>query len=126
LIPVIGEVQEYNAPLLKVAFNSISQAISRFFDEPFEHVSVLYNGHRRDMFVGETSTTNGRHIRNVRATNIYRANAIQRARLGVELDIPVSIELMLYGRPEYTLLNPESLPAICGPAVLFPDTIVWR
>lgn len=126
LIPVIGEVQAYDAPLLKVAYNSISQAITHFFDEPFEHVSVLYDGHRRDMFVGETSSTNGRHIRNVRATNIYRANAIQKARLGVEFDIPADIERLLSGRPEYSFLDPESLPAICGPAVLFPDKIVWR
>ncbi|SCM79892.1 conserved hypothetical protein [uncultured Pleomorphomonas sp.] len=123
LIPVIGEIQPYYAPLLGVAFNSISQAITRFFDEPFEHVFVLYGGHPRDMFVGETSSINGRHIRNVRATDIYRANFVHSQYHHVSW-MPGEILMPDFRYTRREIL--ESAPAICGPAVLFPDTIVWR
>ena len=73
------------------------------------------------MFVGETSSINGRHIRNIRATNIYRANAIQQAATGIEFNLPP------FEVPRTSPhLDPESLPAISGPAVLFPDFIVWK
>lgn len=124
LIPVIGEIQPFHAPLLGVAFNSISQAITKFFDEPFEHVSVLYVGDRRDMFVGETSSINERHIRNARATDIYRANFVHTKYHHVWWMGSEGLSLPDFSSTRREIL--ESLPAISGPAVLFPDTIVWR
>lgn len=105
LIPVVGNIVAGRifGFSSKRAYDSLKATIGPLFDEPFEHVAVLYEGHRRDMFVGETSSINGRHIRNIRATAIYRANVLTRA--------PGT--------------DPESLSAISGPAVLFPDTIVW-
>lgn len=105
LIPVVGPivVNQIAGFSSKRAYDALKASIGSLFDEPFEHVAVLYEGHRRDMFVGETSSINGRRIRNIRATAIYRANVLTRA--------PGT--------------DPESLPSISGPAVLFPDTIVW-
>jgi len=105
LIPVLGDVAAHYIANWsdKRAYDLLKIFVGPVFDEPFEHVAVLYEGHRRDMFVGETSSINGRHIRNIRATAIYRANVLTRA--------PGT--------------DPESLPSISGPAVLFPDTIVW-
>lgn len=105
LIPVLGSIQSHAIAVWddRKAYKLLKGAVRPHFDEDFEHVSVLFNGHRRDMFVGETSTINGRHIRNIRATEIYRANALS----------------------QDPRLDPESLPAISGPAVLFPDRIVW-
>jgi hypothetical protein len=106
LIPVLGEVRtierlKRNGDRWSVW---LSENLREFFDEPWEHVAVLHGGERRDMFVGETSAINGRHIRNIRATEIYRNNTLTQSP-GVD---------------------PESLPTISGPALLFPDTIVWR
>ena len=83
-------------------YDAIKRSIRLHFDEPFEHVTVLYENRRADMFVDETSAINGRHIRNIRATEIYRNNALTRD-------------------PN---LDPEEIPAISGPAVLF-EKIVW-
>jgi hypothetical protein len=75
--------------------------------EPLEHVSVLHNGQRCDMFVselGNVALTSREPLPiNERATAIYR---------------------------NYTLTKdpgrfPGGLPAIAGTAVLFPDRIVW-
>lgn len=85
-------------------YDSLRKAMDGVFDERFEHVYVLHDDQRRDMFVGETSTINGRHSRNEKATAIYRNNALTRS--------PV--------------IDPESIPAIYGPAVLFPDMVVWN
>jgi hypothetical protein len=110
-IPVIGAAVDHEVEV-NVAPERLWSAVAVFvrplFDEGVEHVAVLHNGQRRDMFVGETSATNGRHIRNVRATAIYRNATLQR-------------EAALTTRRD-----PEELPAISGPAVLFPDTIVWK
>ncbi|NTD85471.1 hypothetical protein [Agrobacterium tumefaciens] len=106
-IPVIGAAVDHEVDV-NVAPAKLWAALAVFvrplFDEDVEHVAVLYKGQRRDMFVGETSSINGRHIRNIRATEIYRANTVSR--------MPPSF-------------NPEELPAISGPAIIFPDTIVW-
>lgn len=103
LIPVLGAVQHLAAPFDRSAQRaSLLVAIGRLFDEPYEHVAVLWEGGRRDMFVGESSAENGRHIRNIRATEIYRNNWLT----------------------QHPGTDPESLPAISGPAVLF-DQIVW-
>lgn len=127
LIPVLGEIKTYERPSpfmpnRKAGMSDwLRNNIGEFFDEPFEHVAVLYNGERRDMFVGETSSINGRHIRNIRATAIYRANAIQKARIGIEFDLSVMGNVQ---RPSVDL-DPEALPAVSGPAILFPDKVVW-
>ena len=61
-----------------------------------EHVSVLHDGKRRDMFVDDKGRMKGLP-RNDRATAIYRTN-------------------WLTQHPE---VDPETLPFIAGPAVLF-------
>jgi hypothetical protein len=103
MIPVLGEARNLTGPFAG-GYDSLKKLIGEYFDEDFEHVAVLFDGHRRDMFVGGTSSINGRHIRNIRATEIYRANALSQD-------------------PD---LDPEELPAISGPAVLFPSYIVWK
>lgn len=68
-----------------------------------EHVTVLYNGQRRDMFVDENG--HGKDLPyNDEATKIYRNN-------------------WLTQHPD---VDPDSMPYIVGTAVLFPDCIVWR
>lgn len=122
LIPEIGDIKEFTllGYTAKTSFQWLRAHIQPHFDELFEHVAVLYEGQRRDMFVGETSAINGRHIRNIRATNIYRANAIRRYEEGDGFDLPRDPE-----RPRWTSFDPESLPAISGPVVLFPNRRVW-
>lgn len=61
-----------------------------------EHVTVLHDGERRDMFVDEMGMLVGLPI-NVEATKIYRCNALKHNPSG----------------------NPDDLPFIYGPAVLF-------
>lgn len=100
LIPVLGA--EVRSEVSWFSFDAIKTAMRAHFDEPIEHVTVLWEGRRADMFVGETSAINGRHIRNFRATAIYRAAALAHD----------------------PTRDPESLPAISGPAVLFDDR-VW-
>lgn len=68
----------------------------------YEHVAVLHDGKRADMFVDEESACKGLP-RNEAATSVYRCNTLTQ-------------------RPE---TDPETLPAIYGPAVLF-DVRVWR
>lgn len=65
-----------------------------------EHVAVLYQGKRCSMFVGDNSAAT--RIRNVEATAIYRNNWLT----------------------QHPGTDPESLPAVSGPAVLF-DRNVW-
>ncbi|WP_434712975.1 hypothetical protein NMA58_08290 [Rhizobium sp. YTUHZ045] len=82
--------------------DGLRKAIEPHLDgQKLEHVAVLWHGRRCSMFVGETSTIDGR-IRNVEATAIYRNNWLSQ-------------------HPE---TDPEELPPICGPAVLF-DRNVW-
>lgn len=68
----------------------------------YEHVTVLHEGEYRDMFVAEDSRRGGLD-RNEAATAIYRNNWVSR----------------------HPNVDPESLEAIYGPAVLF-DVKVWR
>lgn len=66
-----------------------------------EHVAVLHEGRRADMFVHEDG--HGEHLpRNEAATAIYRAFWLER----------------------HPSDHPETLPCIAGPAVIF-DRIVW-
>ena len=66
-----------------------------------EHVTVLHEGKRADMFVQEDGHGEGLP-RNEAATAIYRAAWLQ----------------------EHPSHDPETLPWIAGPAVIF-DRIVW-
>lgn len=66
-----------------------------------EHVSVLFNGKAADMFVDDIGVLKGLP-RNDAATEIYRTNSMK-------------------WNPDQ---DPESLPAIHGPAVVF-DKPVW-
>lgn len=102
LIPEIGDVTE--SEVSSADWRVIRVMLTEHLGEPPEHVAVLFEGARRDMFVGETSAINGRVIRNIRGTEIYRNNTMTRS----------------------PRTDPESLPAVSGPAVLFPDEIVWR
>jgi hypothetical protein len=67
-----------------------------------EHVAVLHEGQRRDMFVDENGHSK-RLPRNEVATEIYRSNWLT----------------------QHPGVDPEELPHIVGPAVLFPDRLVW-
>lgn len=106
LIPVLGDTQEIRKVKANVSRLTewLRQNINEYFDEHYERVNVLYSGEYRDMFIGETSAINGRHIRNIRATAIYRNN-------------------FLSNNPG---TEPESLPPISGPAILFPDYQIWK
>ena len=66
-----------------------------------EHVTVLHGGERRDMFVDEEGHVKGMD-RNDRATSIYRTNWLKK----------------------HPGCDPETLPSIAGPAVLFTRR-VW-
>lgn len=66
-----------------------------------EHVTILLNGKRSDMFVDEFSRIHNLP-RNEKATAIYRANWLSR----------------------YPETEPEEMPWIAGPAVVFSE-MVW-
>ena len=104
IIPEIGSMRTLVVLLTpKPSYDELRGAVEPHLDgERVEHVAVLWDGLPRDMFVGECSSINGRMIRNVRATEIYRNNALTR----------------------WPKSAPESLPSISGPAVLF-DRRVW-
>lgn len=102
LIPELGDIREFSVGTTD--YKKLRPLLAELLKEDPEHVAVLYEGNRRDMFVGETSAINGRFIRNIRATDIYRNNTLTRA--------PGT--------------DPESLPAISGPAIIFPHTIIWK
>lgn len=123
LIPVLGDVKEIRKQLSRSEriYGWLKTNIGEFFDEPFERVNVLYRGEYRDMFVGETSSINDRHIRNIRATEIYRANALENHWL-LNTPDPTKAKPIDFS----WTLDPEILPAISGPAVLFPDYQVWK
>ncbi|SPL65377.1 hypothetical protein [Ochrobactrum soli] len=124
LIPVLGDIKEERftvAPATVVPRAKLLEHVRTFFDEPIERVNVLYRGEYRDMFVGETSAINGRHIRNIRATEVYRANALENHWRLNSPDPTKAKPIDL----SWTL-DPEILPAISGPAVLFPDYQVWE
>lgn len=84
-------------------FRAIAALIRPILDgaDP-EHVAVLYQGKRRDMFVDEIGLVKGLPRNNI-ATAIYRNNWLTR----------------------HPGTEPESLNFIAGTAVLFPDRIIW-
>jgi hypothetical protein len=73
--------------------------------DPAEHVTVLYEGEPRDMFVSELGhePVNAPLPVNPAATKIFRANVLA----------------------DYPDTDPDRLPAIAGPAVLFANRVVW-
>lgn len=96
---VEAEVREIALP---TAYPAIRELITPLLDGGgLEHVTVLHDGQRADMFVDDESVGKGLP-RNEAATAIYRNN-------------------WLTQHPD---AEPESLPAIYGPAVLFSQR-VW-
>jgi hypothetical protein len=86
-------------------YKAIKAALAPIIGTKIEHVTVLHDGNRHDMFVSEDG-----HVqclpRNELATTVYRnAHMTQRAVPGED---------------------PKGLPWIAGPAVLFHNVIVWR
>ena len=104
VLPPIGSMRTIMVQMRpEPDLNELRKYIEPHLDgEQLEHVTVLWDGKRTDMFVGECSAINGRMIRNVRATEIYRNGTLT----------------------QHPDVDPESLPAISGPAVLF-DRRVW-
>lgn len=72
----------------------------------FEHVTILYNGERRDMFVDELGLLEDRPY-NPLATMLYRQNTMVRC--------------LAQGQK----LLPSEIGHIVGPAVFFPTRQVW-
>lgn len=98
LVPARG-----SAPLpVEPSYQDIKALVEPYLDGGrMEHVAVLHNGRRSDMFVDEIGIQKGLP-RNERATAIYRAATLAR-------------------EPQ---LDPEHLSCIYGPAVVF-DRLVW-
>ncbi len=86
-------------------YHRIKDLIEPLLDGAYlEHVTVLHNGQRADMFVDELGHRKAPPLpRNEAATAIYRAATLRRA-------------------PK---THPESLPCIVGTAILF-DRVVWN
>lgn len=81
-------------------YTRIAALIDPLVGGNLEHVSVLYEGRRADMFVDEMGHVHGLSEHNEIATKIYRNNAVSRG------------------------AKPDSLPTIVGTAVLF-DRLIW-
>ena len=106
VIPVIGEVRHTNIRMHPNArYETLKKLVEPFLNgDKMDHRAVLYNGERRDLFVGQVA--NSRRdwdIRNIRASEILNAHV--------------------------RLLHPDAhdihLPAVNGTAVLFPDSRIW-
>lgn len=83
-------------------FDALRRVVEPLLDGArLEHVTVLHEGRRADMFVDEIGQLKGLP-RNDEATGIYRNNWLTR----------------------HPGTDPEALPTIVGPAVLF-DRRVW-
>ena len=84
------------------SYDDLNAIIRPLLDNQFlEHVSVLFNGKRADMFVDELGANKGLPI-NAAATDIYRAAWMKR----------------------HPRAEPLTLPAIYGTAIVF-NRIVW-
>lgn len=101
VIPVIGaSTTETLIMFSKPSLKDLRELVEPHLEgQKLERVRVFVDGAYADMFVGENSAGG---IRNVRATEIYRNN-------------------WLTHNPG---TDPESLPAISGPAVLV-DRVIW-
>jgi hypothetical protein len=99
-----GEPVTFDLPA-EPTFEELSNELRHFVDmgtgEVVEHVTVLYEGKRRDMFVGEYSAQADRAA-NDAATEVYWAAGKARG------DMPDA-----------------GWPKIYGVAVLFPERQVW-
>jgi hypothetical protein len=95
-----GEVDWPHEP----GYDRLKRMIEPIVGGPLEHVAVLHNGKRADMFVDEMGHVyaTGPKPFNEAATKIYRANWMK----------------------QHPGQDPEDLPTIAGIAVLF-DRIVW-
>ncbi|MBC6714772.1 hypothetical protein H9Q09_01050 [Aurantimonas sp. DM33-3] len=104
IIPAVIGAPEERTVMLKPepSYDHLKELLAPIFQPGgFEHLTVLYQGERRDMFVGENSAL-GSQPRNITATAIYRNAWLTRNPLD----------------------DPESLPPVCGAAVLFSRR-VW-
>lgn len=91
-----GEYHEIDWPE-EPGYDKIKALIEPLLDDnPLEHVTVLYDGERADMFVDEMGAMKPLPV-NERATVIYRTNWLT----------------------QHPKADPDSLPAIHGTAILF-------
>lgn len=99
---MVGERCEIAVEMkLRPSLDELRRIVEPYLDgQRMEHVAVLWQGQRCSMFVGDHSASS--RIRNVEATAVYRNN-------------------WLTQHPE---TDPEELPAVSGPAVLF-NRNVW-
>ena len=105
IIPVAGKVtwREIEFENDQPSYDELRPILDEFFpDLSAEHVSVLCNGKRTDMFVDETGHLKSLPI-NIRATAVYWEATMQ---------------------AEGNKFSPRALTAIVGPAILFHDR-VW-
>lgn len=79
------------------SYRNLDRVLRPILNGDLERVRVWHDGQYLDMFVDDLSVLKGLE-RNTAATQIYRANTLGHVR-------PAPA--------------PESLPAVCGPAVLF-------
>ncbi len=102
-LPILGRPKKVTVDLPRSPGLIVLRAVVEplLYGGALEHVSVLHEGKPTDMFVGEDSAYVG-NVRNDKATEIYRANWMD----------------------QHPKADPESLPAIYGPAVLV-DRQVW-
>lgn len=103
IVFAIGEAPVTHACSLSdpPTFEELKAIVEPILGAPLEHVSCLQDGRRADLFVDELSANKGLP-RNDEATRIYRTN-------------------MLTTNPD---LDPETLPVVFGPAVMFSRQ-VW-
>ena len=85
---------------LPQGYDQIKAIVEPILKQRLEHVSVLWQGKRADMFVGDESALDDLPVNRL-ATEIYHAAGKQRG------------------------ANMAGAPVIYGPAVVF-DQIVWR
>ncbi len=95
-----GQPVEHGEKLWLGSFSEIKPMINEFVEGRLEHVAVLFNGRRADMFVEEHSA--GNLPINEEATKIYHASSLSRD--------PTA--------------DTRDWPKVYGVAVLF-DQIVW-
>lgn len=108
VIQADGSVEEHTIEWPEdPGYDAISKIVNPYLNgEPLEHVTVLYNDARCDMFISELGhvhlTTRGPLPVNTTATEIYRGNWMKR-------------------NPSD---DPDSLPTIAGIAILF-ERRIW-
>jgi len=107
LIQPTGHIETGSKDLAKQpSFNEFAFIAPLLRCAHFEHVSVLFEGEPRDMFVDEVGALTSRPI-NPLATVLYHQNTMWRH--------------LSVGHP----LKPGDLTSIHGPAIFFPTRRVW-